>query len=193
MSGLLARKVGMTRVFQDGGAAVPVTVLSCPPSTVTHIKTLEKDGYNAVVLGFEDLKKPRKTKKFRFLREFRVENPSDYTIGDKITVDSLKEASDVKITGTSKGRGFTGTMVRYNFSGGKRTHGSHHQREPGSVGACAKPGRIHKGKRMAGRDGNATVTLAHRPVVTINSDQNLLLIKGPIPGPNGGLVIVRTS
>lgn len=192
MQGILGRKVGMSRIFQDDGRVIPVTLLHCPPSQIVQVKTVESDGYPAIVLGFSALKKPRKTKKFRFLREFKVEKPEDYKIGDEITVESLKEVKEVILTAISKGKGFAGFIKRHHFASGPGSHGSHHKREPGSIGARAKPGRVHKGKRMAGHMGNEMVTLKHIPLIEVNSEKNLLIIKGPVPGPNGGLVEVKT-
>lgn len=192
MPGLLGKKLGMTKIFQDDGRVIPVTLLSCTPSTVTQVKTPEKDGYPAIVLGFSALKKPRKTKKFRFLREFRVEKPENYKIGDQITVETLKEVKEVLLTAISKGKGFAGFIKRHHFSSGPGSHGSHMKREPGSIGARAKPGRVHKGKRMAGHMGTDQVTIKHIPLIEVNHEKNLLIVKGPVPGPSGGLVIIRT-
>lgn len=193
MSGILARKVGMTRIFQEDGTVHPVTVLSCPPSIVTAIKTTDKNGYNAIVLGFDPLKKVKKTKKYKVLKEFRVEKPEEYTVGDEVTVDAFKDTKEVILTSTSKGKGFQGVMKRHNFRSGPGGHGSHAHREGGSIGARSKPGRIHKGKKMAGHMGNEQVTLRYVPLMEVISDKHLLLIKGPVPGPNGGLVIVKKS
>ena len=192
MPSILGRKLGMTRIFQDDGRVIPVTVISCPPSTVTQVKTDDKDGYPAIVLGFEALKKPRKTKKFRFLREFRVEKPENYKIGDTVTVEQFKDIKELIVTGISKGKGFAGCIKRHHFSSGPGSHGSHAKREPGSIGARAKPGRIHKGKRMAGRMGNKQVTIKHIPLIEINPEKNLLVIKGQTPGPKGGLIMIKT-
>lgn len=189
--GIMGRKLGMTSLVQDDGRVIPVTVIDCPPSTVVQIKTADKDGYPALVLGFEALKKPTKTKKYRFLREFRTENPESFKVGDQVTVETFKEVTEVVITATSKGKGFAGFIKRHHFSSGPGSHGSHHHREPGSVGARAKPGRIHKGKRMAGRMGNEQVTNPHAKLVEVHAEQHLLLIKGQVPGPKGGLVLVK--
>lgn len=188
MPGLLGRKLGMTRIFQDDGSVIPVTLISCPPSTVTQVKTVVTDGYPAIVLGFDALKKPRKTKKYRALREFRVEKPEEYKQGDQITVEKLKEVKDVLVSGISKGKGFAGFMKRHHFAGGPGSHGSHAKREPGSIGARSKPGRIHKGKKMAGHMGFERVTLKHVPLMDVNPEKNLLAVKGQVPGPKGGLI-----
>ena len=183
----------MTRIFQDDGRVIPITVISCPPSKVTQVKTVEKDGYPAIVLGFEPLKKPRKTKKFRYLREFRVEKPEEYKIGDEITVEKFAEVKEVIVKGVSKGKGFAGFIKRHHFSSGPGGHGSHHHREPGSIGARSKPGRIHKGKKMAGHMGFKSVTEENVPLIQVNIEKNTLGIKGPVPGPNGGLIIIRSA
>lgn len=192
MAGILGRKAGMTRIFQDNGKILPVTLISCAPSKVTHIKTAAKDGYEAVVLGFEPLKKPRKTKKFRFLREFRIGQGESFKVDDAVTVDSFKEVQKVNIVGISKGKGFQGTIKRWHFSSGPGSHGSHFKREPGSVGARAKPGRIHRGKKMAGRMGGDRVTRRNVPLVQIDSEHQLLVVSGAVPGPRGALVMVSS-
>lgn len=192
MPGILGRKIGMTRIFEDDGRVIPVTLLSCPTQTVAQVKTKDKDGYPAIVLGFEALKKPRKTKKFRFLREFRVEKPEDYKTGDTVTVEQFKDVKEVTVTGISKGKGFAGFIKRHHFSSGPGSHGSHQKRESGSIGARAKPGRVHKGKRMAGRMGNETVTRKGVPLLEIDAEKNLLVIKGAVPGPSGGLIIIKS-
>ncbi len=183
----------MTRVFQDDGRVIPVTLISCQPSTVTQVKTVDKDGYPAIVLGFEALKKPRKTKKFRFLREFNVEKPEEFKIGDLVSVESFKDIKEVSLSAITKGKGFAGFMKRHHFASGPGGHGSHHKREPGSIGARSKPGRIHKGKKMAGRMGNAKSTINNVPLIEVNAEKHYLAIKGQVPGPRGGLVVVRTK
>lgn len=191
MPGILGRKLGMTRVFQDDGNVIPVTLLSCPPSTVTQVKTTDKDGYPAIVLGFEALKKPRKTKRFRRLKEFRVEKPEEYKIGDQVTVEKLKEVKEVVISGISKGKGFAGFIKRHHYSSGPGSHGSHHKREPGSIGARSKPGRIHKGKKMAGHMGFERKTIKHIPVIQVDVEKNLLVVKGQVPGPCRGIIEIK--
>jgi len=193
MSGILGKKVGMTRLIQDDGRVIPVTVVLCEPSEVTQVKTVNKDGYPAIVLGFSKLKKPTKTKKYRYLKEFRIEESEqeNYKKGDQITIESLQEVETVKISSVSKGKGFQGVIKRYNFSRGPETHGSHHHREPGSIGACAKPGRVHKGKKMPGRMGREKVTLSKVQIAHLDPKNHIVALKGPVPGPNGGLVIIR--
>ena len=188
MPGILGKKIGMTRVFQDDGRVIPITVVECTPNEVTQEKTAEKDGYPAIVLGFSKLKKPKKTRKFHYSKEFKTEE--EFKKGDKVTLDSLKEVEAVKITATSKGKGFQGVIKRHNFSRGPESHGSHHHRKPGSIGACAKPGRVHKGKKLPGRMGTDKVTLRSVKVAYLDVEKNLIGLKGPIPGPAGSLVIL---
>ncbi|MBD3330401.1 50S ribosomal protein L3 [Candidatus Peregrinibacteria bacterium] len=192
MSGILGKKVGMTRLIQDDGMAVPVTVVLCEPNEITQVKNSEKDGYCAVVLGLKELKKQKKTQKFQYIKEFKVaeEELESYKKGEKVTLDALEENEKVKISATSKGKGFQGVIKKYNFSRGPESHGSHHHREPGAIGACTKPGRIHKGKKLPGRMGNATVTL-NKQVILIDKKKNIICLKGPVPGPNGGLITIR--
>jgi large subunit ribosomal protein L3 len=192
MSGILGKKIGMTRLIQDDGRVIPITVVQCEPSEVTQIKTTDKDGYPAIVLGFSKLRKPTKTKKFRHIKEFRIkeDEQENYKKGDQITIENLNEMENVKITSISKGKGFQGVIKRYNFSRGPETHGSHHHREPGSIGACAKPGRVHKGKKMPGRMGGEKVTLSKVKIAHLDTKYHIIALKGPVPGPNGGLVII---
>ncbi len=183
----------MTRIIQDDGRVIPLTVVECTPNVITQVKTAEKDGYPAIVLGFDALKKPTKTKKFRFAREFKtIENEeSEPKKGDEVKVDIFEEGESVKVTGISKGKGFQGVIKRHNFSRGPETHGSHHHREPGSIGMCAKPARVLKGKKMPGQMGNKQVTLVNSAIAYIDSEKNLLGIRGAVPGANGGFVIIR--
>ena len=194
MSGILGKKVGMTRIIQDDGRVIPVTVIECEPNEVTQVKTVEKDGYPAIVLGFSALKKPTKTKKFRHVKEFRIAEDAEFKKGDKMTLEKLQEAEveTVKVTAVSKGKGFQGVIRRHNFARGPETHGSHHHREPGSIGACAKPGRVAKGKKLPGRMGGAQVSLKKVKIAHMDPAKNLLALKGAVPGPNGGLVIITT-
>lgn len=191
MPGILGKKIGMTRIMQDDGHVIPITVVKCDPNTVTQIKTTEKDGYPAVVLGFAARKKPSKNKKFYHSKEFRIQNETDYKKGDQVTVNILKDQATVSITSFSKGKGFQGVVRRHHFAGGPETHGSHHHREPGSIGACAKPGRVKKGHRMAGHMGNIQVTLKKVPIMNIDENNNLVVLKGPIPGANQGLIVLK--
>ncbi|MDD9876894.1 MAG: 50S ribosomal protein L3 [Magnetovibrio sp.] len=190
MPGILGKKIGMTRIFSEDGASVPLTVIECEPNTVTQVKTVEKDGYNAIVLGFGERKNPTKNKKFYFKREFRVENVEDFKVGDKITVEALQDIEKVNFTASSKGKGFQGVIKRHNFSRGPETHGSHHHRKPGSIGACAMPGRVAKGKKLPGRTGNKTVSYKNVPVAYLDTEKNLIGLKGPVPGAKNNLVAI---
>ncbi len=189
MSGILGKKVGMTRIIQDDGRVIPVTVLECQPNEITQVKTVDKDGYPAIVLGFSKLKKPTKTKKFYHVKEFRIteDQAADYKKGDQVTLESFQDVAMVKVTATSKGKGFQGVIKRHNFSRGPESHGSHHHREPGSIGACAKPGRVAKGKKLPGRMGGARVSL-RKKIALLDSSKNLIALTGAVPGPNGSLV-----
>lgn len=193
MSGLIGEKLGMSQIIQEDGKVYPVTYVSVTPNVVTHIKTVDKDGYDALVLGCKQYAKPSKTKKFTYLREFRVENIDDYKKGDVLTVDTLKEVESVSVTGTSKGKGFQGVIKRYGFRRGPQSHGSGHNREPGSVGGCAKPGRIKKGKKLPGRMGGDTVTRKKCDLVAVDSEKNIIAIKGPLPGSKDSCIIIRTA
>lgn len=191
MSGILGKKLGMTRVFQDDGCVIPITLVECEPNEVVQVKTVEKDGYPAVVLGFAARKSPTKTKKFYHVREFKLAEGETFNKGDKITLDLLKEVKEVEVVGISKGKGFQGVMKRHNFHGGPASHGSLQHREPGSIGASAKPGRIAKGKKLPGHMGLDTVTRRNIKVSYIDPEKNLIGLKGPVPGPIGSLVIIR--
>lgn len=197
MPGILGRKLGMTRIFEEDGKVIPVTLIQCEPNTVVRLKNKEKDGYEAVVLGFEPLKKPAKTKKFRATRESRLDKAAwpkitEIKTEEPVTVKAFEGTKEVTVTSTSKGKGFQGTVKRWHFSMGPRSHGSHFHREPGSIGPRARMGKLHKGKKLAGHMGNETVTLKRVPLVSIDIEKNLLAVKGAVPGPNGGLVIVKS-
>lgn len=195
MVGIIGRKKGMSRLFEDDGRVIPVTIVECEPNVIAQLKSTEKDGYPAIVLGFGALKKPSKTRKYELLKEFKVEESelANFTAGEMVTLESLQEIGKVKVTSTSKGKGFQGVIKRHNFSRGPESHGSGHHREPGSVGACAKPGRVHKGKKLPGRMGNAQVTLKNVKIVKIDLDQNILCLKGAVPGPNGSIVTIKSN
>jgi large subunit ribosomal protein L3 len=195
MSGLIGKKIGMTRIIQENGTVTPVTVVECSPNEITQVKTIEKDGYSAIVLGFGKLKKPSKTKKFKTLKEFKInkEDEESFKIGDTITVESFSEVKKVKVTGITKGKGFQGVVKRWGFSKGPASHGSHQTREPGSVGACAKPGRVMKGKKLPGHAGTNQLTIERVKVELLDPSKNLICFKGPVPGPNGSTVIIRKN
>jgi large subunit ribosomal protein L3 len=208
MKGILGKKVGMTQVFGERGEAIPVTVIEAGPCFVAQIKTVERDGYAAVQLGFEETKPKRLTQPqlkhlqksdlpaLRHLRELRVadDEPVTYEEGQMLTVDIFEKGELVDVTGTSKGRGFAGVVKRYGFSGGPKTHGqSDRQRAPGSVGACTTPGRVFKGKRMPGRMGGERVTTQSLQVVLVDPERNLLALKGAVPGSKNGLLLIREA
>ena len=195
MLGIIGTKKGMTRLFQDDGRVIPVTIVECTPSQVVQIKTIETDGYPALVLGFDKMAKPTKTKQFRTVKEFRLEESelANYKVGDAVSLEAFAETDAVEISSTSKGKGFQGVIKRHNFSRGPESHGSHHHREPGSIGACAKPGRVAKGKKLPGRTGGDKVTLKKVKVVQVDTEKNIICLKGPVPGPNGGIVTIKTK
>jgi large subunit ribosomal protein L3 len=203
IQGLIGRKLGMTQVFDDRGVVHPVTVVEAGPCVVTQIKTEEKDGYEALQLGFlldERLNKPerghRQASGFmsRHLREVKARDISEYSVGQVLNADIFAEGELVDVTGTSKGRGFQGGVKRHGFAGGPKTHGqSDRHRAPGSIGSSATPGRVFKGMRMAGHMGNDRVTVQNLKVIRVDTERNLLLIEGSVPGPNQGLLIIRRA
>jgi large subunit ribosomal protein L3 len=205
--GLLGRKVGMTQIFEGDGTAVPVTVLECGPCTVLQVRTAERDGYHAVQLGFADKKRKgasqaerghaRKVdaEPKRFVREIRQEAPADGVAeGQTLTVEVFNEIPRVDVIGTSKGRGYTGVMKRHGFKGLRASHGvKRMHRHPGSSGPSADPAHTRKGIRKPGQHGNARITVRNLKVVRIDPTNNLLLLRGAVPGPNGGYLIVRQT
>lgn len=208
LQGLIGRKVGMTQVFSEEGNIIPVTALETGPCWVTQKKTIERDGYTAVQLGFDEKKEKRTTKPLRghfartgvspkrWVREFRVgeEALAELQEGQEVRGDIFADMRYVDVVGTSKGRGFSGVMKRHNFGGKNATHGTHESfRGGGAVGAGADPGKIFKNTRMAGQYGNARVTTQNLEVVQYLESQNLLLVKGAVPGPNGGMVLIQAS
>jgi large subunit ribosomal protein L3 len=209
-TGLLARKIGMTQIFSAEGDCIPVTVLECGPCTVVRRKTADKDGYDAVVLGFgpTDAKHAYRLSKaevgvfqkagtgiFRHLKEVRVRDPKllgDLKPGDVLTVDKVfKPDQRVDVSGVTKGRGFAGVVKRHGFTGGKETHGCTTHKQPGSIGASAYPSRVIKNKRLPGRMGGVNFTAKNLRVVDVDVEQNLVLVRGAVPGPVNGLVFVR--
>jgi large subunit ribosomal protein L3 len=204
MSAILAKKLGMTQVFQPDGRVARVTVLQAGPCPVTAIRTLERDGYEAVQLAFGAAKEKHLSKPelghlkkvdappMRRLAEFRGE-VGELTLGESVTVESFEVGSRVKISGTSKGKGFQGTIKRHNFQSGPKSHGSHNVRAPGSIGASATPSRVFKGIRGPGQMGNRRVTQKGLEVVSVDAKENLLLVRGSVPGPQGGIVEVRSD
>lgn len=193
MKGILARKIGMSRLIcPETGRVTAVTVLEAPEAEVLQVKTADKDGYSAAVLaGFERNKKRKNANKnYQFIQELGLAEDQEVKKGDKVGVASLEGVERVKITSTSKGKGFAGVIKRHNFSRGPETHGSHHHREPGSVGTCAKPARIIKGKKMPGRHGGKQTTLT-TDVMQIDAAKNLIALKGAVPGAKNSLVFIR--
>ncbi len=191
MPGIIGKKLGMSQVIQDDGRVIPATFIQCKPNEVVQVKTETSDGYPAIVLGFDAYKNPSKNKMYKTLKEFRVENPDDYKKGQTIDLSQLQDIESVTITSTSKGKGFQGVIKRHNFSRGPESHGSHHHREPGSIGMCAKPGRVMKGKKLPGQMGFQKCTLLNRPVVKLVPEKELIAIKGPVPGPKTGYVYIK--
>ena len=200
--GLIGRKVGMTQVFQDDGTMVAVSVLAIEPNTVTRLRTTERDGYTAVQVGTDVVKKLTKPEagqlkdlpKVSTVREFRVDDVDTYEVGQTLAVGDLFAAGDeVDVTGVSKGKGFAGQIKRHNFKRGPKTHGSDHHREPGSIGPGTTPGRVYKGLRMAGHMGDERATIKKVRVVRTDPDRNLLLIAGSLPGSRGSLILVKKA
>jgi len=203
--GLIGKKIGMTQIFDENGAAVPVTLIEAGPCFVTQVRTPENDGYSAVQLGFEEVKPKRLTggslghlKKnnmppLRFLREFRAKEPG-VSEGEKVSVEQFAIGEHVDVTGTSKGRGFQGGVKRYGFRGGPKTHGqSDRHRAPGSRGSGTTPGRVFKGSRGPGHMGNERVTQSHLMVALVDPERNLIGVRGAVPGPRGGLVLIKEA
>ena len=204
IEGLLGRKLGMTQIFNERGETVPVTVLQVGPCTVTQLLTRDRNGYEAVQLGFGQKKRLNEPERghlrasgaqSRFLREMKVVDDADqYTVGQTLGAGMFAVGETVDVTGTSKGKGFAGVMKRHGFRGGPKTHGqSDRARAPGSIGATSTPGRVFKGQRMAGRMGNDRVTIQGLEVIRVDAERNLLLVKGSVPGANEGLLLVRHS
>jgi large subunit ribosomal protein L3 len=204
MKGILGKKLGMTQVFAVDGSRIPVTVVEAGPCVVLQKKTVETDGYNALQLGFGARKAHRVNKPamghfkkvgqgaFTHVREIRADEIAEHNVGDAITCETVFAPGDmVDVTGTSKGKGFQGVIKRWNFAGGRNTHGSMFHRRPGSIGCSAWPSRVFKGKKMAGQMGNARVTTQGLQVVEVRPELNLILIKGAVPGPKNGLVVIR--
>lgn len=202
---ILGRKLGMTQVWGEDDNIVPVTVIQAGPCVVAQVKTTETDGYEAVQIGFGDIKEHKVNKPMkghfakagiapmRYLREVRVEDASQHSCGEVITVESFAETAKVDVIGVSKGKGFAGVIKRHHFAGGPGGHGSHFHRAPGSIGMCAYPSRVLKGMRMAGHMGCDRVTVKNLAVVRVDADQNLILVKGAVPGGKGALVQVRMA
>lgn len=202
---LIARKIGMTQIFVEDGSIVPVTVLEAGPCTVTQVKTLENDGYSAVQVGFED-KKEKHTPKpeqghfnkaevsfKRFVKEFRFENAAEYTVGQEIKADVFEAGDKIDVSGTSKGKGYQGAIKRHNQSRGPMAHGSKYHRQAGSMGMASYPGRVFKGKKMPGHMGAEAVTIQNLEIVRVDVENNLILVKGAVPGPRKSIVTLRDA
>ena len=206
LKGLLGKKIGMTQIFDDNGAAIPITVIEAGPCYVTQVRDVETDGYTAVQLGFGEVKPKRLTggqlghlkrndlPPLRYLREFRTKNDAEINPGDPVSVTVFEVGDHVDVIGTSKGRGFAGVVKRHGFAGGPKTHGqSDRQRAPGSIGATSGTARVFKGKRMPGQMGNRRVTTQNLRVVLIDEERNLIGVRGAVPGPKGGLLVIKEA
>lgn len=202
---LIGRKVGMTQIFDEQGKVIPVTAIEAGPCTVVQVKTVETDGYNAIQLGFGDVKehkviKPVKghytkvnLKPKKHLREFRVDSVTEVKVGDELKADTFVVGDKLDIQGTSKGKGFQGVIKRHGQSRGPMGHGSMYHRRPGSMGSTTTPGRVFKGKRLPGHMGHVTVTIQNLEVVRVDLDKNVVLVKGSVPGANGAILKLKTS
>ena len=202
LRGFLGKKIGMTQIFGENGGVVPVTLIEAGPCVVTQVKTKDTDGYEAVQLGYGDVKKPNKpmqghfrtSKASRYLREVKADDPAEYSVGQMVAVDIFTEGEKVDIIGRSKGRGFAGTMKRHGFGGGPRTHGqSDRARAPGSIGGGTTPGKVFKGLKMAGHMGDRRVTVKGLEIIGVDTDRNILIVKGGVPGAPNSLVQIRRA
>jgi large subunit ribosomal protein L3 len=206
MKGLIGKKLGMAQVFDDAGRLIPVTIIEAGPCFVAQVRTVEKEGYSAVQLGFGEVKSKRLTTgelghlqkaslaPLKYLREFRVDAGEAPKAGDRVGVDIFKAGEKVDVVGTSKGKGFQGGVKRHGFRGGPKTHGaSDRQRAPGSIGSTTTPGRVYRGKRMAGHMGTARVTSSGLRIALVDSERNLLGLAGSVPGPKGAIVVIREA
>jgi large subunit ribosomal protein L3 len=202
LRGFLGKKIGMTQIFRENGIVVPVTLIEAGPCVVTQVKTKDSDGYEAVQLGFDSLKRPNKpmqghfrpSSASRFLREVKADNPTEFSVGQTVGIDIFTEGEKVDVIGRTKGRGFAGTMKRHGFRGGPRTHGqSDRARAPGSIGGGTTPGKVFKGLKMAGHMGNRRITVKGLEVIGVDTDRNILMVKGGIPGAPNSLVQIRRA
>ncbi len=205
MKNILGKKVGMTQIFKEDGTVVPVTVVEAGPIAVVQKKTTDKEGYDALQVGYYEIKEKKVNRPLKghfdksdseykkYLKEFRVENVDEYEIGQELNVDQFSEGDMVDVTGVSKGKGFQGSIKRHNQSRGPETHGSKYHRAPGSMGASASPSRVFKGKKLPGHMGHRKVTVQNLEIVRVDSEKGLLLIKGAVPGPKDGLLTVKET
>lgn len=203
--GLLGNKIGMTQIFDESGNIVPVTVVKVGPCVITQVKTILKDGYNAIQIGYgsvtsKSLTQPQlghlqksDIQPLKFLKEFRIKNPENFEVGQVISVESFTTGEFVSITGKSSGKGFSGLQKRYNFSRGPMTHGSKTHRGPGSIGMGTSPGRVLPGKKMAGQSGNKTANIKKLKIIQVNVNENILVVKGSVPGKPGNLLSIKPS
>ena len=202
---ILGKKIGMTQIFAENGEMLPITVIEAGPCAVVQIKTADKEGYDAVQLGFGEIReknvnKPRKGQfakagadNARVLKEFKVNSTSDYTLGAKVTVEVFANGDLVDVTGVSKGKGYQGVIKRYGKQRGPEAHGSGYHRGVGSMGACSYPGKVMKGKKLPGHFGVEKVTVQNLDVVKVDEEKNLILVKGAVPGPKGGIVTIKNT
>ncbi|MGI6045672.1 MAG: 50S ribosomal protein L3 [Eggerthellaceae bacterium] len=205
INAIYGKKVGMTQIFDENDRVVPITVIQAEPNQVCQIKTAETDGYEAVQLGFGAVKEQKLNKPMaghfkkqnvepkRYLREVRVDSAADHSLGEEVTVAAFEDVKKVDVTGVSKGKGFAGVMRRHGFGGGPGGHGAHFHRAPGSIGMCATPSRVLRGLRLPGHMGCDVVTVKNLDLVRIDVDQNLILVRGAIPGGKNGIVRVRMA
>lgn len=206
VKGLLGTKLGMTQLWDENNKVIPVTVIAAQTNVVTQVRQPETDGYNAIQVGYGEIeaRKVNKPEAGHFAKagvtprrhvvEIRTADAASYSVGQELSPELFTAGEQIDVTGTSKGKGFAGTMKRHGFSGVSASHGAHrNHRKPGSIGACATPGRVFKGTRMSGRMGNDTVTTQNVVVHAVDADKGLILVKGAVPGPKGGLVVLRSA
>ena len=205
MKGIIGKKIGMTQIFNEKGNVIPVTVIETAGNVVTQVKTVETDGYNSIQLGYGDVKTKHINKPLeghfkkagvenkKHLREFRTEDVQNYKVGDEVKADIFAAGEKVDVQGTSKGKGFQGVIKRHGQSRGPMTHGSMYHRRPGSMGQRSTPGRVFKGKKLPGHMGRLTVTIQNLEVVKVDTDKNVLLVKGSVPGAKGAILKVKSS
>jgi len=204
--GLLGTKLGMTQLWDENNLVVPVTVIDASTNVVTQVRSVDKDGYTAIQLGYGEIKASKVTKPKaghferagvtprRHLLEIRTSDAETYSLGQEVGADTFAAGDTIDVTGTSKGKGFSGVMKRHGFSGVSASHGSHrNHRKPGSIGGCATPGRVFKGMRMAGRMGNETITTQNLTVHAVDAEKGLILVRGAVPGPRGSVVVLRSA
>ena len=202
---IIGKKIGMTRIFDEAGKVIPVTVIEAGPCTVTQVKTVEQDGYDSVQLGFGDVKESKLTKpelgKFtkskltpkKYLREFRLDSIEGINVGDELKADVFQAGDKVDVQGTSKGKGFQGVIKRWNQSRGPMGHGSMYHRRPGSMGSTSTPGRVYPGKNLPGHMGVETITIQNLEVIKVDLDKNVILVKGSVPGAKGAILKIKSS